>query len=497
MNLFRMSSAALAEFVARAPRRTPYRAAGIASALLLVAASCSVETKSTDAKEDGPKKREATRVRTATIVSREMVRTLSTTTVVESEREIKLFPRASGVVTEIRCEEGDRVAAGAVLAVLDRRQTAALVEEARVAVREGDDNVKKSDIQKDEAQSRVVSARMKHEQAQRDYERNEKANLISAQALDGLRVARDTALNDLEAQQLAAQRAEVEARASRTTLEKAKLALERTRLDDSYMEITAPFAGVIASRAIKVGDSVGSAAHAFVLTDAANLRAVFYRPQRELALFLGAARGGASASTDAAASEATAGATTNTVTNTAKSATSGTTLEIRVLPEALPGSVFRGDLQLVSPSIDPQSGSFRVTVRLGSPSQGPADARLLPGMLVRLEIVTERHADALVVPKRALRREGELNLVFVVADGRARKLEITEGFTDDTFVELLVKSGDALAAGKRVIVVGNRELEDGAEIVEEIEGPPKQGSPADATPPTPATTTTESTSKKG
>lgn len=456
MNPSRPSGAALAASAAPPVRRTLVSTAAWWTGLLLVAVGCSVETKTSDAKENGPKKREATRVRTAAVESREMVRTLSTTTVVESEREIKLFPRAAGVVTELRCEEGDRVAAGAVLAVLDRRQTAALVEEARIAVREGEDNVKKSDIQKDEAQSRIQSARMKHEQAVRDYERNEKANLISAQALDGLRVARDTAQNEMESQVLASQRAEVEARAARTTLEKAKLALERAQLDDSYMEITAPFAGVIASRTAKVGDSVGPAASVFVLTDAANLRAVFYRPQRELSMFLNAARERAELAPDVPA------------------------LEIRVVPEALPGSVFHGALQLVSPSIDPQSGSFRVTVRLGAPLEGPADARLLPGMLVRLEIVTERHPGALVVPKRALRREGELNLLFLVRDGRARKLEVAEGFSDDASVEVLTKAGTKLEVGARVIVVGNRELEDGAEVQEEFDAPTPTPPPATA-----------------
>jgi membrane fusion protein (multidrug efflux system) len=142
-------------------------------------------------------------------------------------------------------------------------------------------------------------------------------------------------------------------------------------------------------------------------------------------------------------------------------------LEIRAVPEALPGSVFRGELQLVSPSIDPQSGSFRVTVLMGPPIDGPKDAHLLPGMLVRLEIVTERHPDAFVVPKRALRREGEQNLVFVLDGTIARRVEVIEGFSDDASVEVRAVTPGGITAGRRVIVVGNRELEDGAEVTEE------------------------------
>ena len=40
--------------------------------------------------------------------------------------------------------------------------------------------------------------------------------------------------------------------------------------------------------------------------------------------------------------------------------------------------------------------------------------RLLPGMLVRMSIVTDRHADALILPKRAIQREGERLFVLAV-----------------------------------------------------------------------------------
>ena len=82
------------------------------------------------------KNHEAARVRTAPIVAREMVRTLSTTTTVESENEIQLFPRVSGVVTELHAEEGDRVAAGEVLAVIDDREAKSALADAQAALKE-------------------------------------------------------------------------------------------------------------------------------------------------------------------------------------------------------------------------------------------------------------------------------------------------------------------------------------------------------------------------
>jgi RND family efflux transporter MFP subunit len=463
-------------------------ARAIAGLLLCALAACDHgEPKAGGEEAAGPKKREPARVRTAAVEQREMTKTLSTTTVVESEHEVKLVPRTTGIVTDLDAEEGDRVKEGTVLAVLDRRLTRAMIEDAKVALREAEDSVAKSDIAKSEADSRIGTAQIKYDQTVRDYDRNAKANLISAQALDNLSVQRDTAKNELETAKISAQAAEIQTKAVRTTLEKAKLALQRAELDDSFREITAPFDGVIASRSIHVGDLVGAGGSVFVLTDISHLRAIVYRPQRELSMFLSATRSddetaqaAAHAPEDGAADMPPANVADNAHTtqashDAAKSGTGGTAqarragmpLEIRAVPEALPGSVFRGVLQLVSPSIDAQSGSFRVTIKMAEPIEGPKDARLLPGMLVRVEIVTERHADALVVPKRALRREGEQNLLFVVKDGKAHKVEVEEGFSDDESVEVHLPAGAVLASGDRVVVVGNRELEDGSEVKEE------------------------------
>ena len=424
----------------RCPRLAPRARAAVPAlvALVALAAGCGGGPGGGPGQQAAVlKKREATRVRAEPVVQREMVRTLESTTVVESEKEIKLFPKVAGTVLEVKVEEGDSVVSGGVLAVLDAREAEAKLGEARVALKEAQDNDARLAIAEREAGARVESTRLAMEQKAREYERNEKAaGVISEQVLDQLRLARDTAKSDHQTARLALERAQSDITSAATAKEKAQLALQRAELELSYTRISAPFAGVIAQRSVKVGDAVGPGAPVFVLTDAQNLRAVFYRPQRELALFQappGAAQG--------------LGA-----------------IEIGATAEALPGARFRGRIQLVSPSIDAQSGNFRVTVRLEPATEQDAAHKLLPGMLVKLSIVTDRHPQALVVPKRALRREGEANLVFVVREGRARRIEVEEGFGGDADVEIVPHGGAAVGAGELVVVVGNRELEDGAEV---------------------------------
>lgn len=395
------------------------------------AAGCGGDPKAAKKDEQGLKKREPARVRVAAVEQREMKRVLSTTTTVESEQEVRVFARVNGTVVSLFVEEGSIVARGDVLAALDARDREALLEEARVAVREAEDSIAKAAIAEREAAARVEGLRLAMDQATRDYERNEKANLISQSALDGLRLARDTKISDFETSRLSVERTAVESKAAKTTLEKAKLALRSRELELSYTSITAPFDGVVAERLIRVGDAVGAGGHAFVLTDLNRLRSVLHRPQREFDAFVRAQANGG--------------------------------LEIRAIAEALPGAVFRGALQRVSPSIEASSGSFRVTVLLEPSAVDAPEKKLLPGMLVRVEVVTDRHPNALAVPKRALRREGESDVLFVVRDGKARRVEVEEGYAEDLLVEVLPKNG-TLAAGERVIVVGNRELEDGGDV---------------------------------
>lgn len=380
---------------------------------------------------------EPTQVRVLPVVRREMRRTLETTTVVEAERRVVIHPRAAGLVTELFAEEGDRVEMGALLARLDQRDAQSQLDDAKVALREAEDALANREIAQREAVGMIDKLRLAFEQAKRNYERNEKAALISAQDLEQLKLEMDTADQELQSAALAKDRAEIDARSAGTAVERARLAVERAETTLSYTELLAPFDGVIANRMIQVGDNVTTAQEAFTLIDLSDLRTVFYRPQRELALFT---EGGGVANGGGHGFES---------------------IEVTATAEALPGHVFTGHIERISPDIDATSGSFRVTVRLDVETDG---VRLLPGMLLRLALVTERHPDALAVSKRALRREGDATILFVASEGLAERIVVEEGFSDDDFVEVRVLGEAELEPGTEVIVVGNRDLEDGKEI---------------------------------
>ncbi len=432
----------------RTPRRTTGRTLRTAlAAFTLVLCACSVEAGSGAAPgEDaaafvGLERSAAPKVLTAPLVQREMVRALSTTVNAESEQEIQLFPRISGVVTAVAVEEGDSVAAGGLLMELDARELEAALAESRIALREAEDGKRNLELSVDEAKARLESAQLRFDQSSRELERKEGAGegIISRNELDQLRLTVATNRADRDAAKIAESKAEAALTSQEITIERAALQVSKAELNRSFASVEAPFEGVIASRTVRVGDLASTASAAFTLTDPENVRAVVSRSQRELVFFRRAEQ-------------------------RARRATSGgdeAALDIEIAPEALPGLTYTGQIQFVSPTIDPASGQFRVTIGVDQPEEGAERPPILPGMLLRIRIVTERHPDALVIPKRGLLREGDAHWVFVVEGDTVRRVSVTEGFSEDDHVEVLPAEGESLSAGDSIAVVGNRDLEDG------------------------------------
>ena len=411
---------------------------------VLCGAACAPAAQSPD---DGAalKRREAARVRVTPVAQREMLRVTSTTTNVESVNEITIYPRTAGVVAEVLAEEGDRVEKGAVLATLDAREAQAALEDAQVALLDSQNALPRLKLAIKEAEERSARARLAWEQARRELERNIQAGLLSEVDLDKLRLASDTGERDFEASKLTVLGAQQDLDKQSTVIERARLSVKSQELALSYTEICSPFDGVVAERMIKAGDAVTAASGVFIQTDPDHLRAVVYRPQRELGFFQGVG--------------------------------SESSIGIICRPDALLGHEYSGQILFISPTIDETSGSFKITIQLEQPPRGAAKPRLMPGMLIRLDIVTERREDARVVPKRALRREGELSFLFVVRDGLASQVQVEEGFSDDQYVEILPVEPGALKIGDEVVVVGNRDLEDGSTVL--IEQPEPSTTPGE------------------
>jgi membrane fusion protein (multidrug efflux system) len=322
---------------------------------------------------------------------------------------VRVRPATRGPI-ELRLEATANVESLDVVDIVSERAepvVAVLVEEGdRVAAGQPLARLREDQAQLalQEAEVRLAETQLATLQAQRDHERNQRLweegggtpRLIAEQALETSRQAWDAAKSAAAAAAVAKERAEWEL--GRCTL-------------------CSPIAGTVTARDLSLGDMAAVGQRAFQIADLSTPRLIFHRPQRELDRL----REGQ-----------------------ALTATS----------EALPGRTIPGVLERVSPLVDATTGTVKVIARLQ-----PGETALRIGILMRLVLVLERRPAALLIPREALLYEGGSAYVFVVRDGRARRVQVEAGFEDPTHLE--AAAGTDLAEGDALVVVGGDRLADG------------------------------------
>ncbi|MDA0334931.1 MAG: efflux RND transporter periplasmic adaptor subunit [bacterium] len=204
---------------------------------------------------------------------------------------------------------------------------------------------------------------------------------------------------------------------ARNLHENAAVALREGQLRLSYADIRAPLGGVVMRRSVERGDLVRSNDVVFVVADLEPLQARIRVPEKRMSQV----RPGQAA---------------------------------RITVDSAPGRVFAAMVRMISPGVDPASGTVKVTLDVD-----PDDA-LRPGMFATVRIVTDRQSDALIVPKKALVLETDEDDVFAVRDGKAERVRVELGYTDGDRVQILA----GLDEGDQVITVGHEGLKDNAAV---------------------------------
>ncbi|HZF75949.1 MAG TPA: efflux RND transporter periplasmic adaptor subunit [Acetobacteraceae bacterium] len=116
---------------------------------------------------------------------------------------------------------------------------------------------------------------------------------------------------------------------------------------------------------------------------------------------------------------------------------------------------FEGVVAVVDTRIDTATRTVRVISEFPNPEEV-----LKPGLFMTVELVLEQRPDALLVAEEALDPLGDRNFVYVVRDGRARRVEVKLGQRLPGEVE--VTSG--VAAGEPVVVRGVQRLRNDAPV---------------------------------
>ena len=307
---------------------------------------------------------DAVPVETVSVVRRDMAASYANTSTLEPRAESQVVAKTSGVALAVLVEEGQVVRAGQPMVRLDP-------DRARLALAQSEAQLSKLENQHRRARQLLGQ------------------QMISASDVDQLKYD----MENLRAQH------------------------RMMALELSYTTVTAPIAGVVASRSIKPGNFVQINTPIFRIVDDARLEARLDVPEREL--------------------------------STLKA---GQPVSLTV--DALPGRSFTGVIDRVAPVVDAGSGTFRVICAFEG-GEG-----LQPGMFARLRIEYDRRGEVLAMPRGALLEDADEPAVFAVREGRAVRVPVSLGYADGEWVE--VRAG--LEPGDQVVTAGRMALRDGSPV---------------------------------
>lgn len=212
-------------------------------------------------------------------------------------------------------------------------------------------------------------------------------------------------------------RSEKDFEQSKFQLEIAKAQLEAAQMRLEYTRIAAPFSGVVVERVIEEGDMMSPNQKVFVLAELGPLRARVYLPEEEIRRISVGSR-------------------------------------VKIFVKSYPEVAFHGQVTAMSPVVDPESGTNKVTVEI----QDGQDV-LKPGMFATVYLFYRTRSSHLLVPEVVFRTKG-WDEVFVFEDGKARKRIVVPGLIDSGYVEIL----SGLTARDRVIIEGSEGLQNGQRV---------------------------------
>jgi len=212
----------------------------------------------------------------------------------------------------------------------------------------------------------------------------------------------------------------------------AQLVDQRIRL--GYTRIEAPFDSIVIERAVKQAEQVSVNQRLFRISDFDPLLCRIQVPEKELGRLAKGQRA-------------------------------------HLTVEAWPGERFPARVLRISPVVDAETGSIRVTLEV------EARDKLRPGMFASVFLEIDSRENALAIPRTALALESLTDTVFIAREGEAKRREVKLGYEEADQVEVV----SGVEEGDRVIVVGQEGLSDGTPV-RIVKGPGAEETPAAAAP---------------
>jgi len=354
-------------------------------------------------------------------------RRLHLTGTIISEAMVEVLSKVPGILEKIQVEQGDRVKADQVVAMVEREEKEAQLQEAQAAL-----DVLRARWAQVETGARPEEI-TQSEQLVRQTKASWETSLDNYMRLKNLKERDFISQQRLDEAMLQVTLSEAEYRSAKeklTLLKKgarqedrdallaqirqAEAALRLAQIHLKNTTIRAPISGIISKRFLDQG--------AFVSTTTPMVRIVAMDKVKVLV---------------------------QVVESELAQLRIGAKAEISV--DAYRKQVFRGEVSRISPTVDPESRMADIEIQVNN-----KDHRLKPGMFARVNLVVQRRNGVLLLLKDSLVRESGYTRVFVHENGRALLREVSLGLEGEKYVEVV----RGLQEGEEVIVAGQYELKD-------------------------------------
>ena len=314
---------------------------------------------------------------------------------------VNIFSRVDGYIATLHVDKGDFVKTNQLLVEIDHTDYHHAVNQAKANL-----SAAKAKVAQQDAVLR--NAKLTFDRMQTLI----KDQFVSQQDLDNAQVNLDAARAAQDSLQAQVNQMEV--------------ALAQSERNLTYSYIRAPFAGYVAERNLDTGAYVSSATAStstmsrgiMSLHDINTVRVLIEVVERDIPLVQ-----------------------------------VGQKAELRA--EAYPDHVFEGTVTRIVQALKRATRTMTVEVDLPN-----GDRRLKGGMVARVEVLVGTHRQALQIPIDAVSRLEETQDVYVVRDGKARRVEVEVGARSGNRIEIT----KGLTGNESVIVSGKDLVHDGRPV---------------------------------
>jgi len=391
--------------------------------ILLLISSLVCTNSYADNKKKAKKDTQKIQVKVAKAVKKDMSSKISAMGTVNYIAKADVSSEIAGILRSVSVEEGDTVRKGQTIAVIDSTLLQAQLKKALAAQELAEINLLKWDNEVRKTQFHLEAAGISMEKLKDYLETRKKLFDIGGITLSELNEAEINYQKSLASYKSALEdsmalkaKSKEGRNSSEVAAAKANADTEEVRAQLKKCKIKAPIQGIVSSKKKWAGERLGPGDSVILTIIGVN-----------------------NVYAEAELNEKSVGLVTE-----------GQDAEVAV--DAYPDKSFTGKVHKISPTIDKNSRTFKVKVKVSN------ENRLLkPGMFVRIKIILNRRNKVVTVPKEAILMTKDGNpIVFVIIDEVAFLRKVQTGLKEDNRV--VIKKG--VKDGERVVIEGYERLKD-------------------------------------